>query len=44
MGVAIFLRLTTEKQWCRPRTLRGIAYHFKLKGGVSLTYANENEE
>ena len=29
---------------CRPRTLPGIAYHFELKGGVFLTYVNENEE
>ena len=40
----IFRHLATEKQWCRPCTLPGIAYHFELKGGVSLTYANENEE
>ena len=40
----VFRHLTTEKQCCRPCTLPGIAYHFKLKGGVSLTYANENEE
>ena len=40
----VFRRLTTEKQWCRPRTLPGIAYRFELKGGVSLTYANKNEE
>ena len=40
----VFRHLRTEKQWCKPRTLPGIAYHFELKGGVSLTYANENEE
>ena len=40
----VFRRLTTEKQRCRPCTLSGIAYHFELKGGVSLMYANENEE
>ena len=40
----VFRHLTTEKQWCRPRTLPGIAYRFELKGGVSLTYTNENEE
>ena len=40
----VFRHLTTEKQWCRPHTLPGIAYRFKLKGGVSLTYPNENEE
>ena len=40
----VFRRLTTEKQRCRPRTLPGIAYRFELKGGVSLTYVNENEE
>ena len=40
----VFRRLTTEKQWCRPRTLPGIAYRFELKGGVSLTYTNKNEE
>ena len=53
MGVATFLsylpfevfrHLTTKKQWCRPRKLPGIAYRFKLKGGISLTNANENEE
>ena len=53
MGVVTFLRLpsleafrhlATEKQRCRPHTLPGIAYRFELKGGVSLTYANENEE
>ena len=38
----VFRRLTTEKQRCKPRTLPGIAYHFELKGGISLTYANEN--
>ena len=40
----VFRCLTTEKQWCRPRTLPGIAYRFALKGGVSLMYTNENEE
>ena len=40
----VFRRLTTEKQRCRPCTLPGIAYRFELKGGVSLTYANKNEE
>ena len=40
----VFRRLTTEKQWCGPHTLPGIAYRFELKGGVSLTYANKNEE
>ena len=40
----VFRHLTTEKQRCRPRTLPGIAYHFELKGGISLTYVNENEE
>ena len=40
----VFRHLATEKQRCRPRTLPGIVYCFKLKGGVSLTYANENEE
>ena len=40
----VFRHLATEKQRCRPRTLPGIAYHFELKGGVSLTCANENEE
>ena len=40
----VFMHLTTEKQCCRPRTLPGIAYRFELKGGVSLTYTNENEE
>ena len=40
----VFRRLATEKQRCRPRTLPGIAYRFKLKGGVSLTYVNENKE
>ena len=24
----VFRHLTTEKQWCRPRILPGIAYHF----------------
>ena len=36
----VFSGLTTEK----PHTLPRIAYRFKLKGGVFLTYANENEE
>ena len=40
----VFRCLTAEKQWCRSPTLPGIAYRFELKGGVSLTYANENEE
>ena len=40
----VFRRLTSEKQWCRPCTLSGIAYRLELKGGVSLTYLNENEE
>ena len=40
----VFRHLTTEKQWCMLRTLPGIAYHFELKSGVSLTYVNENEE
>ena len=40
----VFRSLTTEKQQCRPRTLPGIAYRFELKGGISRTYANENEE
>ena len=44
LPLEVFRRLATEKQWCRPRTLPGIAYRFELKGGVSLTYANENEE
>ena len=39
-----FRHLATEKQWCRPRTLPGIAYRFELKGGISLTYANKNED
>ena len=39
----VFRHLTTEKQWCRPHTLPGIAYCFELKGGVSLTYINKNE-
>ena len=39
----IFSSLTTEKQQYRPRTLPGIAYRFELKGGISLTYANENK-
>ena len=44
LPLGVFRRLATEKQRCRPRTLPGIAYHFELKGGVSLTYAKENEE
>ena len=44
LSFEVFRHLTTEKQQCRPCTLPGIAYHFELKGGVSLTYANENEE
>ena len=40
----VLQHLTTEKQCCRPCRLLGIAYPFELKGGVSLTYANENEE
>ena len=32
----VFRRLTTEKQWCRPRTLPGIAYRFELKGAYPL--------
>ena len=44
LPLGVFRHLATEKQWCRPRILPGIAYHFELKGGVSLTYANENEE
>ena len=40
----VFRRLAAEKQRCRPRTLPGIAYRFELKGGIYLTYANENEE
>ena len=44
LPLGVFRRLTTEKQRYRPRTLPGIAYRFELKGGVSRTYANENEE
>ena len=44
LPLEVFRRLAIEKQRCRPRTLPGIAYRFELKGGVSLTYANENEE
>ena len=44
LPLEVFRRLATEKQRCRPRTLPGIVYRFELKGGVSLTYANENEE
>ena len=44
LPLEVFRRLATEKQWCRPRTLPGIAYHFELKRGVSLMYADENEE
>ena len=44
LPLEVFRRLTTEKQRCRPRTLPGITYRFELKGGVSLTYANKNEE
>ena len=44
LPLEVFRRLTTEKQQCRPRTLPEIAYRFELKGGVSLMYANENEE
>ena len=39
-----YRRLPTEKQWCRPRRLPGIAYPFELERGVSPTYMNENEE
>ena len=44
LPLEVFRSLTTEKQLCRPRTLPGIAYRFELKWGISLTYANENEE
>ena len=44
LPLGVFRCLATEKQWCMPRTLPGIAYRFELKGGVSLKYANENEE
>ena len=44
LSFEVFGCLTTEIQRCRPRTLPGIVYRFKLKGGVSRTYVNENEE
>ena len=39
-----YRHLTIEKQLCRPHRLPGIAYPFELKGDISPTYANENEE
>ena len=42
LSVVIQLDVWSEKQWYRPNRLPGIAYPFKLKGGVSRTYANEN--
>ena len=44
LPLEVFRHLGNEKQWCRPRTLPGIAYRFELKGGISLMHANENEE
>ena len=44
LPLEVFRRLATEKERCRPHTLPGMAYRFELKGGISLTYANKNEE
>ena len=41
LPLEVFRCLATEKQRYRPPTLPG---RFELKGGVSLSYANENKE